>query len=302
MLYKTWLDEWMRGYISPKVKIRTLMKYEGIIINKISPDLGEYELREIDGEVLREFNTKLLESGLSSNSILSVFSIVRGSLKKAVSLGLIERDNTSALTRPKIKEREINSFSRTEQELLERYIKNRKDPKYYGVIIALYTGLRIGELLALKRGDIDTDLALIMVNKSCHDSWTDGNYKKILDTPKTESSARIVPIPDALLPYFEPFIGGEDEDYLIGMKDYGIQVRTYQKSFGALLEKVGLEKRGFHSLRHTFATRALECGMDLRTLSEILGHKNPSLTLSRYAHSMSEHKCEMMNKVGMLLK
>ena len=77
-----------------------------------------------------------------------------------------------------------------------------------------------------------------------------------------------------------------------------ITVRSYQRSFELLQKRLGIERKGFHSLRHTFATRALECGMDVKTLSEILGHKNATVTLNRYAHSMMEHKKEMMNKLG----
>ena len=80
-----------------------------------------------------------------------------------------------------------------------------------------------------------------------------------------------------------------------------VSVRSYQRSFELLLKKLHIAHRGFHSLRHTFATRALECGMDVRTLSEILGHKNPTVTLNRYAHSLLEHKAAMMNRLGKLL-
>ena len=86
-----------------------------------------------------------------------------------------------------------------------------------------------------------------------------------------------------------------------GRSEYGAQVRSYQKTFELLLKRLRIPHKGFHSLRHTFATRALECGMDVKTLSEILGHKNPTITLKRYAHSMMEHKAEMMNRLGKLL-
>lgn len=86
-----------------------------------------------------------------------------------------------------------------------------------------------------------------------------------------------------------------------GKSSYGAQIRSYQKTFEVALRKLDIPHKGFHSLRHTFATRALECGMDVKTLSEILGHKNPMITLNRYAHSMLEHKRDMMNRIGKLL-
>lgn len=113
---------------------------------------------------------------------------------------------------------------------------------------------------------------------------------------------RAIPIPNQLLIRLKEYKKSSSDDYVvIGKSVHGAQVRSYQKSFELLLKSLELPHKGFHSLRHTFATRALECGMDIKTLSEILGHKNPTITLKRYAHSMLEHKTEMMNRLGKLL-
>lgn len=172
----------------------------------------------------------------------------------------------------------------------------------FGVVLCLYTGLRIGEVLSLTWDDIDLQKGIITVSKSCHDSWENGKYVKIIDTPKTDCSERIIPLPKQLLLRLREYKKSSSGNYVIcGERVYGAQVRSYQKSFELLLKRLKLPHKGFHSLRHTFATRALECGMDIKTLSEILGHKNPTITLKRYAHSMLEHKTEMMNRLGKLL-
>ena len=93
-----------------------------------------------------------------------------------------------------------------------------------------------------------------------------------------------------------------DSLYLIAKNGKPISIRTYQRNFERLLEKSCISHRGFHALRHTFATRAIECGMDVKTLSEVLGHKNPTITLNRYAHSLMEHKKAMMDQLGKLYK
>ena len=122
---------------------------------------------------------------------------------------------------------------------------------------------------------------------------------RITDTPKTASSKRAIPIPKQLLPLLKEKKRNSLSKYVIETtKGEPDGVTSYQRSFETLQKKLGIEKKGFHSLRHTFATRALECGMDVKTLSEILGHKNATVTLNRYAHSLQEHKQEMMNKVG----
>ena len=172
----------------------------------------------------------------------------------------------------------------------------------FGVVLCLYTGLRIGELLSLTWDDVGLQKGIITVSKSCHDSWENGKYVKVIDTPKTDFSERIIPLPKQLLLRLREYKKSSSGNYVIcGERVYGAQVRSYQKSFELLLKRLKLPHKGFHSLRHTFATRALECGIDIKTLSEILGHKNPTITLKRYAHSMLEHKTEMMNRLGKLL-
>ena len=181
------------------------------------------------------------------------------------------------------------------QKAIEKYVKDRKKDKLFGVVLCLYTGLRLGELLALEWDDIDLAERTIRVSKSCFDRWENRQYRKIVGEPKTDSSRRIIPYPRQLSPWLKALKKrSESKRFISGEKGEEVSVRSYQKSFELLLRKLKIPRRGIHSLRHTFATRALECGMDVRTLSEILGHKNPTVTLKRYAHSLMEHKCAMI--------
>lgn len=239
---------------------------------------------------------------LSANTVNGIISVLKSSLRRAVLMGIADKEFTSAIVRPKHKEKPIGCFSKEEQRLLERYIFEKHDSRLFGIVLCLYTGLRIGELLALTWSDLDLRKGFLTVSKSCRDGWKNGAYVKIIDTPKPDCSARVIPVPKQLLPLLKKHKKSYFGNYVIcGNRPHGAQIRTYQKSFELLLKRLGLPHKGFHSLRHTFATRALECGMNVKTLSEILGHKNPSVTLKRYAHSMLEHKIEMMNKLGRLL-
>ena len=149
---------------------------------------------------------------------------------------------------------------------------------------------------------MDLGKGLLTVRKTCYDGWRGGKYVKITDMPKTENSVRAIPLPRQLLPYIKEMKRRSGGLYMVpGNTEYGAEIRCYRRTFGALLKKLGIPHKGFHALRHTFATRAIEVGMDVKTLSEILGHKNPSVTLQRYAHPLLEHKAEMMNKLGKLL-
>ena len=210
--------------------------------------------------------------------------------------------NANKIKYPKTNEKHVECFSLQEQKIIEQYVLNSKKDKLLGIIICLYTGLRIGELLALEWNDIDFKLNIISINKSCYDSKNSkGEYERIITTPKTTSSIRIIPIPKQLIIILHKIKNSSHSINIISNGSKIVSIRSYQKSFELILKKLNISHKGFHSLRHTFATRALECGMDVKTLSEILGHKSPTITLNRYAHSLIEHKKAMMNKIGKLL-
>ncbi len=309
MKYQDWLSEWMENYIMPSSKQRTYTRYGEIVRLHIVPRLGEYEMSDLSPLVLQRFVTELLQSGnlntgkgLSANSVNGIITVVQSSLKIAYSLGIIIEYSADKIKRPKATEKKVECFSLSEQKKIEQYISEKGQLKLFGILLCLYTGLRLGELLALEWTDIDFVKAELTVNKTCHDGkLKNGAFGRITDTPKTLSSIRTIPIPKQLLPMLKHAKRKSHSRYVVSNGDKGISVRSYQRTFEVILQKLNIPHRGFHSLRHTFATRALECGMDVKTLSEILGHKNPVVTLNRYAHSLMEHKKEMMNLVGKLL-
>ena len=217
-------------------------------------------------------------------------------------MGMVSEYIGDKIKRPRASEKKVECFSVSEQKKIEQYVLNKGNTRFFGVLLCLYTGLRIGELLALEWSDIDMSKGELRVNKTCHyGKGENGVFGRITDIPKTQSSIRTIPIPKQLMPRLRDVKKKSPSTHIVSNGSNLISIRSYQRSFSALLKKLNIPHRGFHSLRHTFATRALECGIDLKTLSEILGHKNPTVTLNRYAHSLMEHKKEMMNKLGKLL-
>lgn len=280
--------------------MRTAKKYRQILDCYLILAFGDKELNSLSAIELQTFTANLTKQGAAPNTVNGIVSVLKRSLKCAVLVGVAQKEETDKIVRPKTRERKIECFSRGEQRKIEEYAL-KKSGKYFGILLCLYTGLRIGELLALTWRDVNFANGLLTVTKSCYDAWKNGKYEKIIDTPKTESSQRVIPIPGRLIPYLKKLKKQSTGEYVVsGRGAFGAQVRSYQKTFERVLKKFGLAHRGFHALRHTFATRAIECGMDVKTLSEILGHKNPTVTLKRYAHSLIEHKTEMMNRVGKL--
>lgn len=305
MKYAEWLDIWLENYIKPSVKVRTYERYALIIDKHISTDVGKCEISELSALVLQNFITKLLESGncktgngLSANSVNAIISVLQSSLQTAHLIGVANEYTANKIKRPKLIERPVECFSLKEQKQIEQAVLNSKKDKLFGILLCLYSGLRIGELIALRWSDIDFTKGLLTVSKSCHD----GKAGLIIDEPKTATSRRVMPLPKQLLPILKSIKKKSDSLFVVSANGKPVSVRSYQRSFELLLKKLKIPHKGFHSLRHTFATRALECGMDVKTLSEILGHKNPTVTLNRYAHSLMEHKADMMNRLGKLLQ
>ena len=284
--------------------MRTYERYKLIVEQHIKDKIGGIELNDLSPLILQPLITELLQSGnkktgkgLSANSVNSVISVIQGSLKTAHLLGLTKEYTADKLKRPKLTEKPVECFSLAEQKQIEHAIRSGKKDKLYGIILCLYSGLRIGELMALQWSDIDFVKGVLTASKSCHD----GKDGLIIDEPKTVTSRRVIPLPKQLLPILKLWKKRSGSPFVVSSNGKPVPVRSYQRSFELLLKKLKITHKGFHSLRHTFATRALECGMDVKTLSEILGHKNPTVTLNRYAHSLMEHKQDMMNRLGKLL-
>ena len=308
MKYEDWILDWLETYIKPSTKMRTYERYFGICTLHIIPNIGDYELKDLTIIELQKLVTKMLAvgnhqtgAGLSANFVNTIISVLQNSLKTAHLIGLTPEYVANNIKRPKAIEKQVECFSMSEQKKIEGYILNCKKDKMFGILLCLYTGLRIGELLAIKWQDIDVNKGLLYVSKTCYDGNVNGVHTRIIDSPKTVSSRRVIPLPKQLLPMLKELKKRSKCEWVIADEESPIYVRSYQRTFELLLKKLGIAHKGFHSLRHTFATRALECGMDVKTLSELLGHKNATGTLNRYAHSLLEHKTDMMNRLGKLL-
>lgn len=308
MKYKKWLDEWFLNYVEPCMKGKTRDCYAEVIENRIKKEFGEYEIDDISPIVIQHYVTKLLKNGnlitgdaLSANTVNEIITVLQSSLKAAFSMGAASKYVGDKIRRPKIKEKTVTCFSKDEQRAIEKAVLSSKNTKYTGIFLCLYTGLRIGELLALTWDDVDLVDATVTVKKTFRNRYGKCNVKndekRVIDEPKSVSSKRVIPLGEKTVNLLIKAKAKRKTEFVVECRGGAPTVRGYQKIFEALLKKLNIERKGFHSLRHTFATRAIECGMDVKTLSEILGHKNASITLARYTHSLVEHKREMINKL-----
>lgn len=309
MKLKEWLDIWLNKYTKFAVKLRTYERYRYIIEKHINPKLGEFDLDDLSAVTLQDYVLSELEGGnlisskgLANNSVIGIVNVLKSALKLAKSLEMSVLDNSNKIKLPMATEKPVTAFEKWEQEKLEKYCLSSNKTNYLGIVICLYTGIRLGELLALTWNDIDFKSGIMTISKTAYRIKQNGNPQVVIDKPKTKNSSRLIPLPKQLLEILKRAKRISKSDFVLSTRTGGIVgTRAYQKTYERILKKLDIPYKNFHSLRHTFATRAIEMGMDVKTLSEILGHKNPVITLQRYTHSMLSYKTEMMNKMGKML-
>ncbi len=299
MKLKDLLELWLERYMKHTIKIRTYNRYKSICDLHLIKDLGEYELEELKPNVLQDFLLKKIDDHYSTNTIKGIVSVLKQALRLAITLEFVDKEYCSNLKMPSSEEKEISVFTKKEQQIIESFCLNHKKRNYIGIVICLYTGIRLGELLALTWEDIDFNSNLLTINKTSYSAKLDGKTQIIVDKPKTKKSNRVIPLPNQLVKLLKIIKKESNSKYLITTRNLVmVGNRSYQRTFKFILKKVNVPYRNFHSLRHTFATNAIELGMDVKTLAEILGHTNAMITLNRYSHSLLNYKIEMMNKLG----
>ena len=230
MIYQDWLSEWLVHYVQPSVKPKTVQRYNEIIRNHINPAVGNFEMCEITPMIVQRFVTELLQSGniktgsgLSANSVNAIITVIQSSFEYAYNLGLIKTNEMHKIKRPKSREKQIECFSHVEQKKIENAVLNDNRDKMFGVLLCLYTGLRIGELLALEWSDINFSKSELSVTKTCHDGKDqDGKYARFTNTPKSDYSLRVIPLPKQIIPLLRekkkksrsPFVVASGQDII----------------------------------------------------------------------------------------
>jgi integrase len=294
---KYWLDSVMRG----SIRQSSYMAYRGYIENHINPSIGTEELPAVKVERLQAFIGELTEKGLASKTVRSIMLMLRGALECAVDYEYIIKNPCDKVRLPRLEEKEVIVFDEADQKRLENTVMHGGDKRYFGILICLYTGLRIGELCGLKWESVNFAQSTIEIKSSLNRVITyDGGAKKtavVEVAPKTKKSRRTIPLPQFLCDLLKKLRERSNSDYVVSMKDgKAVEPRMMQIVYTKLLNEAGVAYAGFHTLRHTFTTRAIEFGVDVKTISEILGHSNTMITVNRYAHSLFEQKRKMMER------
>ena len=296
LLMKKYLDE-----IRFAVKDRTFIGYNGIANLYVNTKLCDIDLKRLSNEKLN----KIFKNRFCEEETLSIATIklIKNQINRCLSFGrekklipLLKIDIPLKMPNKKIQCLRDDKILK-----IENYLINNKKVYSFGILISLLTGLRIGELLSLKWQDVDFEKNILNIRSTASDIVFEHKLLHLENEPKTESSIRQIPITKELkflLNSLKSFQKNKSKYVVSRENGKRIQIRSYQESWNRLLKKLDIKHYGFHSLRHTFATRCNRFGMDIKTLSELLGHSNPSITLKTYVHSNLDMKREALLKVN----
>lgn len=309
-LYSDVLYLWLQS-TRINIKESTYARYSQLIETHIRPQLGKYQLSKISTQLIEGFIEKQLSSGrldnnggLSAKTVTDILTIVKSTMEYAQYNDLIVSCNLRKLTIKK-KDKEMRVLSQKEQDALIRVLTTDMDLYKFGVLLALCTGIRIGELCALQWEDLNVSSSTLKVRKTMQRIQETNlsaatKTKVIITEPKSDCSIRDIPLPNFLVEFSEQFAGHPKAFVLSGERGKYVEPRTMQNHFKKYISESQIEDANFHALRHTFATRCIEVGFEIKSLSEILGHSNVNITLNRYVHSSFELKHSNMNKLAFL--
>lgn len=286
------------------LKESSARKYEDIFRCYILPEFGEDKLSEVTNQRVISFVDALLaeggarKQGLTPATVAEILSAMNGIRSYAIKRGYSAAFSTECV-RLKRSRGDIRVFSREEEQKLLDYLMGNMDLPAMGIFLCLFTGIRVGELCAMKWDDISLEEKRMRVCKTMMRIRTDGKQEEKTEVkisePKSACSIRTIPLPDSVMGLLEGFhmpgaflLTGDSERY--------VEPRTMQNRFKKILSACGIREANFHTTRHTFATRCIELGFDVKSLSEILGHANVSITMNRYVHPTMELKTENMNR------
>jgi len=285
-----------------RCKASTCAVYGRIIRTRVVPLLGNMALRDVTLETVREFIDRTMRigrldrrGGLAPKTVRDITSVLLQILRFA---GINIKTALPAAPEP-----ELHLFSADEQARLVRFLRRgTTDPKRLGILLALFTGLRVGELCALTWGDIDMAAGTLRVSKAVQRVQTPGGPTKTtlhIGAPKSKASTRTIPLPEFLRRELKA-LWVDPQAYLLTGTAKCMEPRLMQGFFTRMLKQAGIAHKNFHALRHSFATRAVEQGFDIKSVSELLGHSNVKFTMESYVHSSLELKRAHMERMAAL--
>lgn len=302
-----WLNESHKFYI----KENTLMRYRCSINNHIIYYFSNYQIEDINPRVIQKYIYELKETSsdrtrrpLSNSTINNIIAILKLFFNYCVEYEIIAKNPMIKVKNlPITRYKENKVFSKNNQKKFENYIVESNDASNFIYIFALYTGLRMGELLPLVWKDIDLRIGEVHVTKNQSTIKDDNDHwVERISSPKTSRSYRTIPLPRFLIIHLKHLKRLKLSKYVFTNNEgERLSRKRVTANYAHILKVLKIQYIPFHSLRHTFATRALENNMDIKTISEVLGHSNAAMTLNIYSHSLPDQKRLQMRKMKRII-
>lgn len=299
-----WFHFWLEDNVRGQVKETTYSNYKRISEKYILPLLGSLSLMKIRKKNIDLFILNLQNKELSAGSINNIFNLLKKCLDDAWKQGYILENCCERIVLPRKRQKEIQVLSLNQQKKLEFYAFQEKNCS--PIILSLYSGMRIGEISGLSWNDVDFENNLIFVRRTVsriiNEDSNGPKTKVILGTPKSTNSLRTIPMANNLKRYLEKKQALSTSSYVVSNKEGLMEPRTISNHFKKVNIAANIPIINFHTLRHTFATRCLENGMDVASLSRILGHQSTKMTLDTYTGSLMETRRKGIEKIDKLLE
>lgn len=311
-IFRNYASYWL---MKKKYEVResTFANYCNLLNNTIIPCLGDIPCENFNNKIIQQFaywakeKGGVEQKGVSEHYIKDCLLIIKTIIKDGQDENVFPDFGLKRIKVPKTLMIESTKKTYTEEEYKKiiKYILDNISPRSLGVLIGIFTGMRIGEICALKWEDIDFENKLINVNKTAqriYNPLDEFEKSKIVITPcKTENSQRSVPIAPDLYKMLKT-LRTSDSDYVLTGTNKLIEPRTFRKFYTKMMNDCGVTPIKFHSLRHTFASINIENGTDVKTISEILGHSDIAITLQTYTHTSNKAKAKAIDKFNKMFE
>ena len=294
VLLRDWLRQWLENELLGRVKESSYQTYLSQINVHLLPILGHIPLSEVTPAVVRGFVVRMETMGLAHSTIKGALRLLSAALCSAQEEGLILKNPCKKIRVQSKEAAEQRVLSRSEQEALRSTAIKQND---LPTLLSLYTGMRLGEVCALKWSDIDWKKKTVTVRRTVQRMASSENSAGkrtllMIGSPKSKRSHRVLPIPEFVLALLRNTFQNAtaDDAFIFGKANRAAEPRTMQRHFHRLIKALGLSDVHFHTLRHSFAARLMELGVDIQTISVLLGHQSAKTTLDFYGHSLFEQQ------------